>query len=72
MFISTSCTSTASTIAARTTRCVSFKPHRPAIPLVAGEGALLSAPGEGAGGRPVTMDLTVGSQAFSLGFNPAR
>lgn len=40
------------------------------IPLVAGDGALLSAAGEGAGSRPVTVDVTASGKTFSLGFQP--
>ena len=42
------------------------------IPMVEGEGSLLSAKGEGAGARPVTVEVTAGGNTFSLGFNAVR
>lgn len=42
------------------------------IPLVADDPAgLLSAKGDGAGTRPVTVDVTVEGKTFTLGFNPS-
>lgn len=42
------------------------------IPMVEGEGGLLSATGEGAGTRPVTVEVTAGGKTFALGFNAVR
>jgi hypothetical protein len=39
------------------------------VPLVADPTGMLSGPGEGAGTRPVMIDVKVGETAFSLGFN---
>lgn len=42
------------------------------IPMVEGEGGLLSATGQGAGTRPVTVEVTAGGKTFALGFNAVR
>jgi hypothetical protein len=49
----------------------SVKDGATVTPLGAGPDGALTGKGDGAGTRPVTVDVTVDGKAFSLGFNPA-